>query len=416
VIRLGLTLLVVLLAATPAAHADWTYAGCVAAASVAEAGACTPGGPVAGASGIAVAADGLTVAVAGSLSGGLALFGRDPASGALTLRACATDNGTDGRDGTDGACLDGDALSGPTFVASDGPRLLAAGTRSGSLTAFTGDLAAQALCLKASAQGRCGIAEPALAGARGLALAPGHVYVAGAGADAVAVLRRDAAGLTPAGCVSADGSDGHCADGAGLLAPSALALSPDGRALDVVAAGSQGVASFARDPGSGALRQTGCLLASVPRGGSCRAIGSLGGAYALAVAGADVYVAGRYSAAITRLRRAPGGGLRFAACRGARRNCAPDGALYGVRALAVTPAGDRLVAATPDALQLYARDTATGELTREACVRAQPRSRTRCTVVPQITGARTVTVTPDGRDVLVGTDTGVAVFRLGATR
>ena len=412
-LALGVVVLVFVLA-TPVARADWTYLGCVAAAEAEVTAGCAPGGPVAGATGVAVAPDGRSVAVAGSLSDGLALFSRDPDSGALTLAACVTDNGTDGRDGTDGACADGDALIGPTAVQFDGPRLLAGGTRSGSLTAFGGAFA-QELCLKASAQGRCAVSEPALAGARALALTADHVYVAGAGADAVAVLRRDGASLVPAGCVSADGADGHCADGAGLLAPSALALSADGRSLDVVAADSQGVASFARDPASGALRQTGCLLARVPRGGSCGAVRSLGGAYALATAGPDVYVAGRWGAAITQLRREPGGGLRFVACRGAGR-CTPDGALYGVRALAATSDGSRLVAATPDGLQLLTRDTSSGELRREACVRAEPRSRTRCAVVPQVAGARTVAITPDGRDVVVGTATGLAVFRIGASR
>ena len=122
-IRLVLAALLLLVVATPVAGAEWSYTGCVAAVSVEDAGTCAPGGPVAGASGVAVAADGLSVAVAGALNGGVALLARDPASGALALRACVTDNGTDGRDGTDGACIDGDALIGPTFVAFDGPQL-----------------------------------------------------------------------------------------------------------------------------------------------------------------------------------------------------------------------------------------------------------------------------------------------------
>jgi DNA-binding beta-propeller fold protein YncE len=351
------------------------------------------------------------------------LFARDAATGALTAVGCASDDATDGRDGTDGACRDGDALEGPTALVGDGARFYVGATRTGAVDTLTvGQGLVPGQCIKASGlDSRCA-EEPALAGARSLALAPGgsQLYVAAAAADAVVTLRREPGGgsLTPAGCISASGLDGHCRTGAALRAPTAIVASPDGRAVYVLASGSEGVASFARDPVTGDLRQTGCVMARVPRGGSCARERSLAGAYALALSpdGRHVYVAGRYSDALTLLNADPvRATLSFAGCRGRptrRASCTPDGALDGVQSVAVSPDGRTVVAATDGSLELFARTPATGALRRVACVRARPRRGTRCTVVRSIMGARSLAVSPDSRDLYVGTETGVAGFRM----
>jgi 6-phosphogluconolactonase (cycloisomerase 2 family) len=412
-------------AAPAAASVWWTYTGCVVAAS-STASACAPGGPIARVVGETVSPDGSLLGVAGSRSSGVALFGRDAASGALRWLGCASDNATDGRDGTDGACADADALQGPTAVVSDGARIYVGATRSSAVDVLEGVGLAPFQCLRASAaDSRCG-EERALAGARSLALAPGgaQLYVAAAAANAIVVLQRDlvSGALAPAGCVSANGQDGHCADGAALLAPTGIAVSSDGRFLYVVAAGSSAIASFARDAASGALRQTGCVMARVPAAGSCLHARSLGGAYALALSGdgRDLYVAGRSAGAVTTLEADPvTGTLRVVGCRGPRTRamrCVSDGMLRGVRSIALTPDGRAAVAATASGIELFSRDAASGTLRRAACVRPRPRPTTRCRTIAAVAGARSLVVSPDSRDVYVGTDTGVAAFRLGGTK
>jgi hypothetical protein len=413
----------VAMAAPAAASVRWTYTGCVAAASVG--GSCAPGGPIARVVGESVSPDGSLLAVAGSRSSGVALFSRDATSGGLQWVGCASDNATDGRDGTDGACADADALQGPTTVVSDGARIYVGATRSSAVDVLDEVGLAPLQCVRASAADSHCDEEPALAGARSLAVAPGgaQVYVAAAGANAVVILQRDpvSGSLAPGGCVSADGQDGHCADGAALLAPTGIAASPDGRFVYVVASGSSAIASFARDSASGALRQTGCIMARVPGTGSCRRAPSLAGAYALALSadGRDLYVAGRTAGAVTMLKADDmTGTLRVVDCRGPRTDamrCVSDGMLHGVRSIALTPNGHAAIAATASGIELFSRDSASGTLRRAACVRARPRPATRCRTVAAVAGAQSLVVSPDSHDVYVGTDTGVASFRLGGS-
>jgi hypothetical protein len=64
----------------------------------------------------------------------------------------------------------------------------------------------------------------------------------------------------PAGladCVSQTG--GTCAQGHGLGDTTAVAVSPDGRNVYVVSKGTQALAAFSRDAGSGALTELGCF-------------------------------------------------------------------------------------------------------------------------------------------------------------
>jgi DNA-binding beta-propeller fold protein YncE len=401
------------------------FNGCIGATGAAVPG-CVAGGPVGVAAAVAVWPDGSRVAVAGSRSSGVAVLARDAVSGRLQPLGCVSDNGTDGRDGTDGACADGDALQGPGGLVADGGRLYVAATRSGAVDVLGGASATSPVqCLKASPfDSRCA-PEPALAGARGIALAPdgGYVYVAATSASAVVVLRRDAVSgrLDTAGCVSADGSDGHCTDVAALLSPTGLAVSPDGGSVYAVSAGSQAVASFARDAATGALRQIGCVMARPPARSACAGARSLGGAYALAVApdGRDVYVAARTAGALTWLRRdSVSGALRFVGCRGrptSHRGCDPDGGLGGARAIAIAPSGRAVVAASAEGLELFTRDPGSGALVRTACVRAGARRRSACVAVPAVAGARAIAFSPDGRDVYVAADAGIVAFRVGVS-
>ena len=91
------------------------------------------------------------------------------------------------------------------------------------------------------------------------------------GASAITTFARDttSGALSFAACVSATGgdgrvgSDGLCAHADALLGAHGLAITADGRFAYAVAAGSQAVSWFDRDPATGALTQRGCLKQSL---------------------------------------------------------------------------------------------------------------------------------------------------------
>jgi 6-phosphogluconolactonase (cycloisomerase 2 family) len=258
------------------------------------------------------------------------------------------------------------------------------------------------------AAGVAGIEDPVA-----IALSPdgAQLYVAGSGADAVAVFARDAGtgGLRLASVVR-DGVGGVD----GLDQPGDLALSPDGAHLYVAGFDADALAVFARDPTRGSLRFVAVLRDGV--GG----VAGLGGAVSVVVSadGRSVYVAGREDDALVVFARdAASGRLRFvetkrddgfgptsiaiapdgrhvyaagfdaSAIAGYRREAAsgrltrigttsdaddPAHALQRVASVAVSPDGHSVVAASygEDALELFARDPQTGALRRQATARA----------------------------------------------
>src|SRR5215212_8418201 len=110
--------------------------------------------------------------------------------------------------------------------------------------------------------------------------------------------------VLPAGSSAGDGTDygGLCGGGHGLLQAEGVAVSPDQANVYVAAAGtpragSNAVVSFARDAGTGALTELGCVSddggdGRIGSDGLCADGDALGGANDIAVSpdGADVYV------------------------------------------------------------------------------------------------------------------------------
>ncbi|MEA2420094.1 MAG: hypothetical protein QOE60_2300, partial [Thermoleophilaceae bacterium] len=309
---------------------------------------CTPGRNLDGARALALSHDGRSVYVAGA--GGLAVLARDPRTGALRQLSgrdgCVTESGQDG-------CADGRAVSTALWVAagregrsvyllgrSDGvavfrrdphsgavrqragalgcvresraglPRLdcapgrglgatrAAAITRSGrtlyvggldgAVTVFHRDPSSGTIAQLPGRRGclashRAGCARVrGLHGPHSLTLGPGErdLYVAVSLAvdpqSGVVLLRRDPrdGSLTQpggrAGCVNANGSSG-CARGRGLRGAHSLELDPSGRRALVASEFPSGsIALFARDPRSGSLLQPrlsrGCLNADGAEG------------------------------------------------------------------------------------------------------------------------------------------------------
>ena len=196
----------------------------------------------------------------------------------MSFASCITDTGGDGRSGSEGVCADGDALAGASGLAfsADGAFAYVAASRASSIAWLTRDPASGALtpagCIKqvVRAGERC-TAATVLAGADAVALAPDgrHVYVAASRSNAVTVFRRDTAtgALTQQSCVSESGSDGACTRAPGLVFPTQLAPSADGKDVYVVGEGS--LATLGVDPATGDLSPKGCMLADAPAGGAC---------------------------------------------------------------------------------------------------------------------------------------------------
>lgn len=161
----------------------------------AQSGACGRARGLRGAAAVAISADGENAYAVSFLGCAVAVFDRDPASGALTQQAGASGSAT--RHGDSGAC---------------------ANRGQGDRTGFTGG------AVTLSPDGRT-LFVTARAG--------------------VAMYARDQRGgaLRYAGCVSDDG-EGTCEDVKALNIPIAPAVSPDGRNLYVAAFGGDALAAF----------------------------------------------------------------------------------------------------------------------------------------------------------------------------
>ena len=199
-------------------------------------------------------------------------------------------------------------LSGPSAVtlSSDGFCAYATGELDDAVVVFSRNVITGVLTFVESQQegvgGVDGIGRPT-----GVAVSPdgGSVYVAGQGADSVAVFSRN-----PATCALTfveaqfDGVGG--VDGIGRA--SAVAVSGDSRNVYVTGEHDNGVAAFSRDGGTGALTFIGAL-----RDGK-RGVHGIKGARSVVVSpdGGAVYVAGDVASGIGFFHRDPvSGGLSF---------------------------------------------------------------------------------------------------------
>jgi 6-phosphogluconolactonase (cycloisomerase 2 family) len=377
------------------------------------------------------------VASGGSLAGGsngVAIFARDLQTGALTTAGCVTAGGGDGRVGSEQTCVRGDALLGAADVAisPDGATAYVASAVSGGLAWLARDTATGALtpagCIKDFRRAdRCGGA-PGLIGAATVAVSPDgvDVYVGSPRTASIHALRRDAAGtLVPVGCVSETGSDGACTPAAGLQAVRDLAVAPDGRAV-YAAGGSGAVVAFVRDPATGGLSETACLLDSPPVPGPCQDAGGIAGAAGVAVSpdGRDVYVASPISEALSSFRVQPGGTLSQTGCLQRvpadredglppDKRCVAAAALWEPRVVTIAGDGNTVFAGGGDTITSYRRDPATGTLTQLGCAEELQSSES-CLQSRATLGVNALAASRDGRNVYVTADDENAVTILGA--
>jgi DNA-binding beta-propeller fold protein YncE len=233
-------------------------AGCVSEDG--SGGGCQDGTALDFTSDVPVSPDGTSVYVAGRGSAAVAVFDGDPVSGALTQKPGTA--GCISETGSGGACQDGTALTGPFFmtVTGDGRSIYVTSSMSDAVAVFDRDPTTGALtqkpgtagCISEDGSGGACQNGAALDTAAGVAASPDgtSVYVAAAGSDAIAVFDRDPTTgaltqKTGLACVSETGS-GACADGTNLDNAAGVATSPDGANVYVTAVASNAVAIFDR--------------------------------------------------------------------------------------------------------------------------------------------------------------------------
>ncbi len=260
-------------------------------------------------------------------------------------------------------------------------------------------------------------------GSRAIAVSPNgrSVYVASSSSDAIAIFTRDrrtgrltqAAGS--AGCVAAKGASG-CAKAIGLDEPNSVAVSPNGRSVYATSRAGNSVASFVRNPKTGALRQlppalSGCI-SGLPLPG-CSAGLALGAPDVVVVSpdGNNVYVGSFFGNAVAAFSRNPSTGALAqlggsAACIAeATAGCTTGIALKAVEGLAISGDGGSVYAATAlsNAVVELVRNPSTGALAQatdgSGCI--VETALTGCTLGVQLSGANAVAVSPDDGSVYV---------------
>ena len=273
--------------------------------------ACAKGTALDGAVFPALSPDGRNLYVAAADSNAVVVFDRDATTGALTERGCLTDatHPTTG-------CTKTPALDDPSGIAlsADGRNVYVAAARSSAITSFARDPATGALTALGCISGDGGYRQdPACTGAIGLQFvqfvsvtADGkNVYVGATDSHTIVGFARNPStgALTqlplPDGCVKDfDNGDNPCAPGFGLALPLAVVPSPDGKYVYAASFGYGSVASFKRDPATGALSQFGpCISEGDARCDKGKGL-NRAGFLALSPDGRNVYVNAPNSSAV----------------------------------------------------------------------------------------------------------------------
>lgn len=381
-------------------------------------------GPFMGSRAIAVSPDGRNVYVASSRSNAVAVFRRNPKTGALGqpsgVAGCVAAKGASG-------CGKAIGLNGPNSVAisANGRNVYVTSRGSNAITAFRRDRSTGALhqlpgaagCISGLALPGCA-AGTALLGPDVVVVSPDgrNVYAGSFFGNAVAAFGRDPStgALTQlsgsAGCI-AEATSG-CATGIALKAVEGLAISGDGASVYAASALSNAVVELTRDPSTGALAQatdgSGCIVDSAL--GGCTVGVQLSGANAVAVSpdDGDVYVTSLFSNSVTSFTRSASNGaltqkagtsgclvyLRAVGCSFGRALIAPEG-------LALAPGAENVYVAAFEtgAIAVLDRNPKTGSVAQKpgsaGCL--APRSVPGCTPARALSGVSSIALSPNGR-------------------
>jgi DNA-binding beta-propeller fold protein YncE len=296
-------------------------------------------------------------------------------------------------------------------------------------SADVGDLSPDG-CIQDSGGSACATTTPGLGGALSTVVAPGgkHAYLASFDDDTITVFERDNDGsLSKQECFQNTGGTACNSTGGATKAldtPTDVAISPDGDSVYVTTQVSNAIAMFRR-ASDGSLTPQGCIE-DFSSNQLCEDDGGnapgLEGASAVAVSpdGDNVYVASFLADAIAIFDRASNGTLTAQPCiqNTGREGCIVRGGtttdgLDGAYDVAVSPDGDSVyvVSYTGNTLAVFDR-AGDGSLTPAGCIDDDGGLDTCATQAPGLEGPRSVTVSPDGDHVYVGSflDDAVVTF------
>ncbi len=271
-------------------------------------------------------------------------------------------------------------------------------------------------CISQFAGGCAALPGGSLVGSAAIAVSPdgSSVYATSYGGDTVNAFRRaGGAGLRFQGCV-ANGGAGACAAAPGdpLRGPGGIAVSPSGADVYVVSGLTQSLTRLSRAP-DGGLSLAACVAGTSAAGCSSLPQGLLAGAagVALGPGGTDVYVASTDSGTVAHFGRAADGGLELRACfsGGGVPGCRslPGNALGGASALAVSATGrDLYVASYSSAAVVRFRRGPTGRLAYRGCISDGGANGCRRLPHGSLSGASGIALSPSGREVYVAAQVG----------
>jgi DNA-binding beta-propeller fold protein YncE len=340
-------------------------AGCMA---IRGAGGCATAIGLAAPNSVAVSADGKNVYATSLASNAVVVFARNGSTGGLSQlgngTGCIVNAATSG-------CTTGRALDGPDIVAvsGDGKNVYVGAFAGSALAVFSRDPSTGALAQPADPTG-CFVNTPTAGCTTGLALGSpegvavsadgANVYVAAPGSNAVDIFSRNTStgALTQAtddtGCI-AGGAVTGCSPGVQLSGADAVVVSPNDASVYVTSLVSDSVTAFSRTS-AGQLSQlsgtSACVINVLAVG--CSLGRELSGAEGLAVSpdGASVYAVAFTSGALDVFNRNAGSGAvtqksRATGClvRGAVPGCTPGRALRGASSVAVSPDGKNVYSA-----------------------------------------------------------------------
>ncbi len=252
-----------------------------------------------------------------------------------------------------------------------------------------------------------------------------NVYATSASGSSLAIFRRNrvTGALTQlpgtVGCVARTARPPRCASARALIGPDVIAVSPDGKNVYVGAFFGDAAVAFSRSGSTGALTQlpgsSGCIAAAIAGCASGLAMRNPEG-LAVSGDGKNVYVAAPLSDAVDVFARDPATGALTQATDGTgcltskpQSGCATARALRGVDAVAIS-ADDRNVYLTGLSVAILTRALDTGDLTQRAgrsgCV--QPVRVPGCALGRPLLDVEGLAISPDGANVYV------TVFASGA--
>lgn len=445
--------------------------GCLSSVAAAAEGDCTQSlRALNGAQGLAISPDGANVYVAGGpAEGGLLIFDRDPATGAVTQKAgtagCIVDRGNATPDPT---CSQGQLIGSagaggnPVTVSPDGNNVYLASAEYASISVFDRDPTTGALTQKTGTAGciqqstnvnrrpnDCDQTGRGMDALQTIVISPDGKNAYGATwSNSIVTFDRNVAtgALTQksggAGCFKGNTDEGCSAltTPVSLFQTQNLIVSADGKHVYATSYTRGRIWLFSRNATTGDLTPVTCFEA-IGGTGQCAAasgVAALRGFNTTALAssnvitqspdGRTIYASG-YTKGIAILQRDPATGYlsQAAGTAGCIADVAAAGAAFSGCAtargmdtdffqLAVAPDAAYLMSNTQDAILVFARDSATGALTQssgmDGCFANAASALANCTVAVGLDGVMRAAVSPDGATLyaMAGTSQALTVF------